>query len=109
MAKDLKPSNCLCSKVVKPRRPFAMDPQLDYSVMEDEEWEPEPEGDSLSVSLAAQDLEFMSFLPSTQNRKSAKAADTSIVYSPCKEAYIDDPAPLAFFSIALTQPWLPMQ
>lgn len=42
---------CLCSNVVKPRRPFAKDPQLDYTVMEDEEWEPEPEGDSLSVSI----------------------------------------------------------
>lgn len=40
-----------CSDVIKPRRPFAKDPALDYEVMEDEEWEPEPEGDSLSVRL----------------------------------------------------------
>ena len=38
----------LCSKVIMPRRPFAKDADLDYDVMEDEEWEPEPEGDSLS-------------------------------------------------------------
>lgn len=49
---------------MKPRRPFAKDPQLDYTVMEDEEWEPEPEGDSLSVG----NLPFLKttyFFPST--------------------------------------------
>ena len=43
----------LCSKVINPRRPFARDPQLDYDVMEDEEWEPEPEGENLSVCSSA--------------------------------------------------------
>ena len=43
-----------CSDVIRPRRPFAKDSQLDYAVMEDEEWEPEPEGDSLSVRLLTQ-------------------------------------------------------
>ena len=52
-ARQKHPSN-VYSKVIKPRRPFAMDPQLDYSVMEDEEWEPEPEGDSLSVRIILQ-------------------------------------------------------
>lgn len=36
------------SAAIKPRRPFAKDPQLDYQAMEDEEWEPEPDGDNLS-------------------------------------------------------------
>lgn len=46
----------VCSSVIKARRPFAKDPQLDYTVMEDEEWEPEPEGDSLSVSISLDPL-----------------------------------------------------
>jgi len=36
--------------VVCGRRPFGRDPGLDYEVMSDEEWEEEPEGESLSVS-----------------------------------------------------------
>lgn len=36
--------------MVKARRPFAKDASVDYEVMEDEEWEPEPEGENLSVS-----------------------------------------------------------
>ena len=31
------------------RKPFAKEPTLDYEVMSDEEWEEEPEGESLSV------------------------------------------------------------
>ena len=33
------------------RRPLARDDTLDYEVMSDEEWEEEPEGENLSVSL----------------------------------------------------------
>ncbi len=40
-----------CSAVIKGRKPCAKDPNLDYEVMSDEEWEEEPEGESLSVSL----------------------------------------------------------
>jgi len=35
------------------------DPQLDYDFMEDEEWQPEPEGDSLSVSALALLLQYL--------------------------------------------------
>lgn len=45
----LRHSGDVCSTVIKPRNPLAKDPAIDYEVMEDEEWEPEPEGDSLSV------------------------------------------------------------
>ena len=40
----------LASSHVGPRRYLAKDPVLDYEVMSDQEWEPEPEGESLSVS-----------------------------------------------------------
>ncbi len=40
-----------CSLTVKGRRPLAKDVELDYEVMSDEEWEEEPEGENLSVSL----------------------------------------------------------
>ncbi len=36
---------------MKGRRPLAKDAELDYEVMSDEEWEEEPEGENLSVSL----------------------------------------------------------
>ena len=39
-----------CSAVVKPRRFLAQDPEVDYEVMSDEEWEAEPEGEDLLVS-----------------------------------------------------------
>lgn len=32
------------------RRPFGRDVELDYEVMSDQDWEEEPEGESLSVS-----------------------------------------------------------
>ncbi len=32
------------------RRPFGRDAELDYEVMSDQDWEEEPEGESLSVS-----------------------------------------------------------
>ncbi|KAF5832725.1 hypothetical protein DUNSADRAFT_11275 [Dunaliella salina] len=41
-------SQRLRSPVVSGRRPFGRDPGLDYEVMSDEEWEEEPEGESLS-------------------------------------------------------------
>lgn len=41
-----------CSATVKGRRPLARDEELDYEVMSDEEWEEEPEGENLSVSLS---------------------------------------------------------
>ncbi len=31
------------------RRPLGRDPELDYEVMSDQDWEEEPEGESLSV------------------------------------------------------------
>ena len=40
-----------CSAVVRGRRPLGKDPELDYTVMSDEEWEEEPEGESLSVGV----------------------------------------------------------
>ena len=39
-----------CSTTVGPRRPFGRDPSLDYDVASDDEWEEEPEGESLSDS-----------------------------------------------------------
>jgi Chromatin assembly factor 1 subunit A len=36
-----------CSPHVAPRRPLARDPDMDYDVMSDEEWEEEPEGEAL--------------------------------------------------------------
>lgn len=41
---------CVCSAKVCGRRPLALDPTLNYEVDSDEEWEEEPEGESLSVS-----------------------------------------------------------
>ncbi|GFR48074.1 hypothetical protein Agub_g9912, partial [Astrephomene gubernaculifera] len=38
------------STAAGPRRPFGRDPALDYEVASDEEWEEEPEGESLSDS-----------------------------------------------------------
>lgn len=40
-----------CSAVVRGRDPLGKDPDLDYEVMSDEEWEDEPEGENLSVSV----------------------------------------------------------
>ena len=45
-------AGCTCSVAVSGRRPFDRDIGLDYEVMSDEEWEEEPEGESLSVSAA---------------------------------------------------------
>jgi len=42
-----------CSSVIRGRKPGAKDPNLDYEVMSDEEWEEEPEGESLSVSITS--------------------------------------------------------
>lgn len=42
-----------CSHVIRGRKPDAKDPNLDYEVMSDEEWEEEPEGESLSVSITS--------------------------------------------------------
>ena len=42
-----------CSPVIRGRKPNAKDPNLDYEVMSDEEWEEEPEGESLSVSITS--------------------------------------------------------
>lgn len=39
------------SGVVAGRHPFSKDPELDYEVMSDQDWEEEPEGESLSVSV----------------------------------------------------------
>jgi chromatin assembly factor 1 subunit A len=39
----------MCSTVVTGRRPLGKDPQLDYEVDSDDEWEEEPEGENLSV------------------------------------------------------------
>lgn len=36
-----------CSKQVRPRNPYAKDPDMDYGFMSDEEWEAEPEGEEL--------------------------------------------------------------
>jgi hypothetical protein len=35
---------------VRGRRPLGTDAELDYEVMSDQDWEEEPEGESLSVS-----------------------------------------------------------
>ncbi len=41
---------CCCSATVGPRRPGAKDPDMDYEVDSEEEWEAEPEdGEQLSV------------------------------------------------------------
>ena len=37
------------SKVVTPRNPWGKDDIMDYDVMSDQDWEEEPEGESLSV------------------------------------------------------------
>lgn len=41
---------CGCSDKVKARNPWGRDAAMDYEVMSDQEWEEEPEGESLSVS-----------------------------------------------------------
>jgi hypothetical protein len=38
------------SALVKPRQPQAKDPDVDYEVMSDEEWEEEPEGEELDCA-----------------------------------------------------------
>lgn len=38
-----------CSERVRPRMPLGKDELLDYDYMSDEEWEEEPEGESISV------------------------------------------------------------
>lgn len=40
-----------CSVYVSGRRPFGKDVELDYEEMSDQDWEEEPEGESLSVSM----------------------------------------------------------
>ncbi len=47
---QLRDRQICCSAVVKPRRFLAQDPEVDYEVMSDEEWEAEPEGEDLLVS-----------------------------------------------------------
>ena len=47
---QLRDQQVCCSAVVKPRRFLAQDPEVDYEVMSDEEWEAEPEGEDLLVS-----------------------------------------------------------
>ena len=42
--------HCACSAYVTPRRPLGRDIVLDSEVESDQEWEEEPEGESLSVS-----------------------------------------------------------
>jgi Chromatin assembly factor 1 subunit A len=37
----------LCSRVVGARKVFQKDPNLDYEIMSDEEWEEEPEGEDI--------------------------------------------------------------
>lgn len=39
----------LCSAAVRGRRPFGKAVELDYEEMSDQDWEEEPEGESLSV------------------------------------------------------------
>eukprot|EP00891_Asterochloris_glomerata_P000427 jgi/Astpho2/427/Aster-03475 len=48
----LRDRQICCSAVVKPRRFLAQDPEVDYEVMSDEEWEAEPEGEDLLRSEA---------------------------------------------------------
>ena len=36
-----------CSNKVRPRWPLGRDPDMDYEVMSDEEWEEEPEGEAV--------------------------------------------------------------
>jgi hypothetical protein len=44
-------ASCLyCSAAVSGRRPLGKDVALDYEEMSDQDWEEEPEGESLSVS-----------------------------------------------------------
>ncbi|XP_063830267.1 chromatin assembly factor 1 subunit A-like [Ostrinia nubilalis] len=45
------------SASVKPRRPFGQDQKLDYEVDSDEEWEEEPDGESVDGSAAGSDDE----------------------------------------------------
>lgn len=52
MGQNLKACAYVSSTTVTPRRPLAKDPQLDYDVDSDDEWEEEPEGENLSVSLS---------------------------------------------------------
>lgn len=42
-----------CYRAVSGRKPFGQDVELDYEVMSDQDWEEEPEGESLSVSSLA--------------------------------------------------------
>ena len=37
----------LCSRIVGARKVFRKDPNLDYEIMSDEEWEEEPEGEDI--------------------------------------------------------------
>ena len=46
-----------CSAVVKPRKPLAQDPDMEYDVMSDEDWEEEPEGEELDGMDADEDEE----------------------------------------------------
>jgi hypothetical protein len=39
-----------CCRSVRGRRPLGQEAELDYEVMSDQDWEEEPEGESLSVS-----------------------------------------------------------
>ena len=41
----------LTSRCVGGRKPFGQDVEIDYEVMSDQDWEEEPEGESLSVSV----------------------------------------------------------
>lgn len=41
-----------CARCVSGRKPFGQDVEIDYEVMSDQDWEEEPEGESLSVSVA---------------------------------------------------------
>ena len=50
-AQQLSDNAPCCSAVVRGRKPLGKDPEVDYTVMSDEEWEEEPEGESLSVGI----------------------------------------------------------
>ena len=41
----------VCSSGVRPRKPFGRDMTLDYEVESDQDWEEEPEGEDIMVSL----------------------------------------------------------
>ena len=56
---QLRDKQTCCSAVVKPRRFLAQDPEVDYEVMSDEEWEAEPEGEDLLVSWFARSVPVM--------------------------------------------------